>query len=54
MGMIALVKFTADIDGKPVVFRAGDKISDAVVKKLGLADKPNLAGPNTSKPTKTE
>jgi len=52
--MIALVKFTADIDGKPVVFRAGDKISDAVVKKLGLADKPHLAGSNTSKPTKTE
>lgn len=54
MAMIALVKFTADIDGKPVVFRAGDKISDAVVKKLGLADKPHLAGPNTYKPTKTE
>lgn len=54
MAMIALVKFTADIDGKPVVFRAGDKISDAVVKKLGLADKPHLAGANEAKPTKTE
>lgn len=43
--MIALVKFKAIVGGKEKTFLAGDKITEKEAKELGLASKPNLAGP---------
>jgi len=48
---IAQVKFSAEVDGKTVVYRKGDKITEEAAKKLGLADKPKLATQKQHKPT---
>tara|TARA_R100001443_G_C3347006_1_gene175862 strand:+ start:170 stop:322 length:153 start_codon:yes stop_codon:yes gene_type:complete len=50
MSYIAKVKFTGEVNKKPVLYRAGDKISDAAAKELDLANKPLLA--IKAKPTK--
>lgn len=50
MSYVANVKFTAEVNKKPVVFRKGDEIEDAVAEELNLANKPQLA--SKTKPTK--
>ncbi|QDP67054.1 MAG: hypothetical protein Unbinned4497contig1000_28 [Prokaryotic dsDNA virus sp.] len=44
-------KFSAVVDDKEVTYRKGDKVNEEVAKKLGLADKPNLAISDKSIPT---